>query len=99
MKSILCDAQLLTIMDKRAHAVSKCELVLLTEVKIVESTHLCYHEVISVVISNCFRHGKKSRHGLCIPALSLSWLGIFRMVGVVSYKMFAMVVACKKEDG
>ena len=23
MKSILCDAQLLTIMDKRAHAVSK----------------------------------------------------------------------------
>ena len=31
--------------------------------------------------------------------LSLSWLGIFWMVGVVSYKMFAMVVPCKKEDG
>ena len=27
------------------------------------------------------------------------WLGIFHMVGVVSYKMFAMVVVCKKEDG
>ena len=31
--------------------------------------------------------------------LSLSWLGIFGRVGVVSYKIFAMVVACKKEDG
>ena len=31
--------------------------------------------------------------------VSRSWLGIFHMVGVVSYKMFAMVVACKKEDG
>ena len=58
------------------------ELVLLTEAKIVESTHLCYHEVISVVITNCSRDGQKSRHGLRI--LSLSRLGIFRMVGVVS---------------
>ena len=72
MKSILCDAQLLTIMDKRAHAVSKTVIweflliVLLTEVKIVESTHLCYHEVISVVITNCCRDGTKSRHGLRI---------------------------------
>ena len=32
-------------------------------------------------------------------ALSLSWLGIFRMAGVVSYKMLGMVVARKKEDG
>ena len=31
--------------------------------------------------------------------VSRSWLGIFHMVGVVSYKMFAMVVACKKDDG
>ena len=31
--------------------------------------------------------------------VSRSWLGIFHMVGVVSYKMFAMVVACKEEDG
>ena len=31
--------------------------------------------------------------------LSRRWLEIFRIVGVVSYKMFAMVVACKKEDG
>ena len=30
--------------------------------------------------------------------VSRSWLGIFHMVGVVSYKMFAMVVACVKED-
>ena len=36
-------------------------LILLTEVKIVESTHLCYHEIISVVITNCGRNGKKSR--------------------------------------
>ena len=31
--------------------------------------------------------------------LSLRWLGISRTVDVVSYKMFVMVVACKKEDG
>ena len=31
--------------------------------------------------------------------VSRSWLGKFHMVDVVSYKMFAMVVACKKEDG
>ena len=31
--------------------------------------------------------------------VSRSWLEIFHMVGVVSYKMFAMVVASKKEDG
>ena len=30
--------------------------------------------------------------------LSRSWLGIFRILGVVSYKMFAMVVTCKEED-
>ena len=40
------------------------ELVLLTEVNIVGSSHLCYHEVISVVITNCCRDGKKSRSGL-----------------------------------
>ena len=38
--------------------------ILLTEVKILESTHLCYHKVISVVIANCCRNGKKSRHGV-----------------------------------
>ena len=31
--------------------------------------------------------------------VSRSWFGIFHMADVVSYKMFAMVVACKKEDG
>ena len=40
-------------------------LVLLTEVKIVESTHLCYHEAISVVTTNCSRNGKELRHVLC----------------------------------
>ena len=29
--------------------------------------------------------------------LRSSWLGIFRIVGVLSYKIFAMVVACKKQ--
>ena len=31
--------------------------------------------------------------------VSRRWLGIVHMVGVVSYKMFAMVVACNKEEG
>ena len=71
--------------------------------KILESTHLCYHEVISVVITNCCRNGKRSHHGVMASwltyAVSRSWLGIFHMVDVVSYKMFAMVVPHKKEDG
>ena len=75
-------------------------LILPTEVKILVSTNLCYHGVISVVITNCCRNGKKSRHGVMLTyTVSRSWLGIFHMGGVVSYKMFAMVVACKKEDG
>ena len=61
--------------------------------KIVASTLLCYRDVISVVITNCCRNDEKSRHGLCILYLRRSWLGIFRMVGVVSYKMFATVVS------
>ena len=49
-------------------------LVLLTEEKIAESTHLCYHEVISVVITNCCRNfGEKSRHGPCILHLEVGW--------------------------
>ena len=31
--------------------------------------------------------------------VSRSWLGIFHIVDVVSYKMFAMIVECKKEGG
>ena len=74
--------------------------ILLTEVKILESTHLCYHKVISVVIANCCRNGKKSRHGVMAYVYCISkLLGIVHMVGVVSYKMFAIVVTCKKEDG
>ena len=69
------------------------ELVLLTEVKIVESTHLCYHEVISLVITNCCRDGKNTH------PLSLSWLGVFRMVVVVSVIQDVTVVTRKKEDG
>ena len=53
MKSILCDAQLLTVI--RAFVFDG--LVLLTEEKIVESTHLCY-EVVSVVITNHCRNGE-----------------------------------------
>ena len=110
MKSILYDVQLLA-----THTLSaKCPTlkivirafvldgpILLTEVKILESTHLCYHKVISVVIANCCRNGKKSCHGASwlTYTVSRSWLGIFHMVGVVSYKMFAIVVTCKKEDG
>ena len=48
-------------------------LILLTEVKILESTHLCHHEVISVVITNCCRNGKKSGHGLRILYLEVGW--------------------------
>ena len=31
--------------------------------------------------------------------VSRNWLGLFHMVGVVLYKMFAIVVTCKKEGG
>ena len=38
---------------------------------------------------------QKSRHGLlCLEVM----LGILRMVGVVLYKIFAMLVTYKKED-
>ena len=40
------------------------------------------------------QNGEKSHHGW--STLSRSWLGIFHMVGVVSYKIFAMVVAIRK---
>ena len=32
------------------------------------------------------------------PTLRPNWLGIFRIVGVVSYKIFAMVVTCEKQE-
>ena len=56
--------------------------------------HLRYHEVKSVVSTNCCRNDKKSWP---MHTLSRSWLGIIRRVDVMSYKIFAMVVACKKE--
>ena len=70
-------------------------LILLTEVKILERTHLCYHEVISVVMTNCCRNGKKSRHGIMAYVYCISKLvgNTSYMVDVASYKMFAMVVA------
>ena len=56
-------------------------LILLTEVKILESIHLCYHEVISVVITlNCCRNGKKSRHGVMAYVYCIS-----KLVGDISY--------------
>ena len=54
--------------------------ILLTEVKILESTHLCYHKVISVVIANCCRNGRKSRHGVTAYVYC-----IFKLVGNISY--------------
>ena len=54
--------------------------ILLTEVKILESTHLCYHKVISVVIANCCRIGKKSRHGVMAFVYCIS-----KLVGNISY--------------
>ena len=79
MKSILYVVQLL---ETRTLSV-KCAtlirtfildgLILLTEVKILERTHLCYREVISVVITNCCRNGKKSRHCLRILYLEVGW--------------------------
>ena len=70
MKSILYDIQLLATHTLSAKCPTlNCDssvrfgrLILLTEVKILESIHLCYHEVISVVITNCCRNGKKSHH-------------------------------------
>ena len=76
-------------------------LILLTKVKILESTHLCYHEVISVVITNCCRklmvRNLVMAYMYCISQLVR--IIIFIWVGVVSYKMFSLVVTCKKEDG
>ena len=55
-------------------------LILQTEVKILESTHLCYHEVISVVTANCCRNGKKFRHGVMAYVYCIS-----KLVGNISY--------------
>ena len=49
-------------------------LILLTEVKSLESIHLCSHEVISVVITNCCTNGKKSRHGVMVYVYCISKL-------------------------
>ena len=82
MKSILRDAQLLTMHTRSQQNAQHLTvirafvldgLVLLTEVKIVEITRLCYHEVISVVTPNCCGNGKKSRQGLCILYLEVGW--------------------------
>lgn len=75
MKSILCDAQLLTMHTRLA----KCP------------TPNCDSRVRFGRAS--FRNDEKSRHGPCILYLRRSWVGILRMVGVVSYKMFATVVS------
>ena len=55
-------------------------LILLTEVKIFESIHPCYQEVIPVVITNCCRNGKKSRHGVMAYVYCIS-----KLVGNISY--------------
>ena len=86
MKSILYDVQLLATHTLSAKCPAlNCDssvrfgrLILLTEVKILESTHLYYHEVIFVVIANCCRNGKKSRHGLMAYVYC-------KLVGNISY--------------
>ena len=55
-------------------------LILLTKVKILESIHLCNHGVISLVITNCCRKGKKSRQGVIAYAHCIS-----ELVGNISY--------------
>ena len=76
------------------------ELVLLTELKIVERTHVtCVIMKLFLWLLQIVSEMVKKISSWPMYTLSLSWLGIFRMVGVVSYKMFAMVVSCKKEDG
>ena len=55
-------------------------LILLTEVKTLESIRLWYHEIISVVITNCCRNGKKSRHGVMAYVCCIS-----KLVGNISY--------------
>ena len=75
MKSILCDAQLLT-----THTLSAKGPTLNCD------SSVCFGRA-------SFRNDEKSRHGPCILYLRRSWLGILRMVGVVSYKMFATVVS------
>ena len=74
--------------------------ILLTEVKILESTHFYYHKVISVLLQIVAEMVRNLVMASWLTyTVSRSWLGIFHMVGVVSYKMFAIVVTCKKEDG
>ena len=71
--------------------------ILLTEVKILESTHLYYHKVISVLLQIVAEMVRNLVMASWLTyTVSRSWLGIFHMVGVVSYKMFAIVVTCKK---
>ena len=74
--------------------------ILLTEVKILESTHFYYHKVISVLLQIVAEMVRNLVMASWLTyTVSRSWLGIFHMVCVVSYKMFAIVVTCKKEDG
>ena len=88
MKSILYDVQLLA-----THTLSaKCPTLncdssvrfgranFADRMKILESIHLCYHEVLSVVITNCCRNGKKSRHGVMAYLYCIS-----KLVGNNSY--------------
>ena len=88
MKSILYDVQLLA-----SHTLSaKCPTLncdssvrfgranFADRMKILESIHLCYHEVLSVVIPNCCRNVKKSRHGVMAYLYCIS-----KLVGNNSY--------------
>ena len=81
MKSILYDVQLFaTHMLSAKCPTLNCDL----SVRFVRANfadrsenfrkyYLCYHEVISVVFTNCCRNGKKSCHGLRILYLEVGW--------------------------
>lgn len=107
MKRILCDAQLLTTHTLSAKGPTlNCHLsVCFGRASFADRIEIC-RKYKQYVIMKLFlwllqRVAEMVRNLVLIvswPTLSRSWLGIFRMVRVVSYKIFAMVVACKKED-
>ena len=77
-RSILCDAQLLTMymLSAKCPTRNSDSSVRFGRASFAgrsenQSTHLCYHEVVSVVITNCCRNGEQFRHGLCILYLDV----------------------------
>ena len=110
MKSILCDAQLLTVDTLSA----KCPtlkliqafvldgLISLTELKSgkLEKALICaIMKLLLWLLQTAAEMVRNLVMAYRLLRISRSWLGTFRMVGVVSHEMFAMVVPCKEENG